>query len=238
MTIARRRDRVIMLGVVLTGVLGTAALLFPYSADCVTMDKLLDGEKIVIGDKSFENWKAYQSLASGGALPVPATEITVSPLFDPEDPLISGLEYATDKWTVKQGEIQTTTWTYDVRTISGSKRIKDTDLHIGASLIDADGSVRVTEAAFDATDNVIATMTAVFSGTTNESGSAIFPPQNFLRITTTVVLNGGQLVNGHASTHDVIQRVSQIPGPSTLWLVSTALAGLIIVRRRERGKHV
>ena len=229
---AERQGFARILGFVLASLCGAGVFLSPMPAASTTIDDLLKGEKIVIGDKSFENWRTYQSLGGGGALPVPAAEITVSPLFDPEDPLFVGLEYSTDKWAAEQNETQTTTWTYDVRTRSGAKLIKDNELRIGAAGLENSGTIRITELAVDATDDVIATKTAFFSTTLDEGvATATFAPQNFLKITTTVILNGGPLVNGHAGLQSFTQRFSQIPAPSSLWLLGIGLTGLLIARR-------
>jgi hypothetical protein len=111
-------------------------------AQSATLDTLLvPGATFNCGDKQFFNFTAYSSVATGGASPVPASQITVVCVLNGN---IDTLRFESAVMHVSAGQTQDTDFTYSVKTLSGAKTITGVDLRVSGG-VTPPGLAEVTE---------------------------------------------------------------------------------------------
>jgi hypothetical protein len=198
----------------------------------IPLSNLLAGGTIVIDDKSFESWRNYISVGVNGALAVDPVDIDVSSIgAGTGNP---GLVFTSNAFVVGPSVVpqtQVTTFDFDVRVIGGANVIKDNSLEMTQFVAPVTPpSIFVTETKRDAGGGMIATLTVNNSMPT---ASADFSPQNFITIAKNVTLVG-TMPTQQFRVNQFTQRFSQLPEPSTIFLLGTGLIGLAFAWRLRK----
>jgi len=163
---------------------------------------LTPGAVLQSGDIVWDNWRGYESIITGTAIPANPARILVD--LNTSDPLNPHLLFFGDENTtqpplsVPANSTQVTRFQYDVHTLSGASLINGNSLeNKGAAVSLAapgviDGSIIVTERATDEEGLPIADLEFHWIGSDFENvDHAVFSPQNFLTVSNEITLTGG-----------------------------------------------
>jgi hypothetical protein len=201
--------------------------LLPTPAQALTMQDLLNGQTITVGDKLFSNFGGYQSNGNGTGLSVPASDITVTAISSPLNP---GLQYQSADWTVSGVGSQDTTFHYSVTVLNPSLLIHDVSMSLQQGAVGAGNGSNITITESVATGpppgGTPLTNPALIVDQMNASGSKFFDQQLITNVSSAYVSKDIGLKNTGTDTtvFSVLQQnFSQVavPEPSTM-----AIAGL------------
>lgn len=228
----------LLVGIAIGGALGLIGSPVASHAKQLSLQDLLDGSAIVIGDKEFGGFRDFESEATGGADPVEPARVVVLPTLDAAGP---GLRFVGNFFGERSvfhadvGQAQTTSFQYEVRTLSGEDLIIDETLALGRFvLLDLVGGrpIQMTETVRDELDQLLGEKFVFVSAFAQVLTDALaFAPQDRLVITTKIGLSGGTL-------DDFRQDFSQVPTPSTLSVFATSTIGLLGYARRRQKRCV
>jgi hypothetical protein len=237
-----KKSRVFLGTIVLTMALGLSLLAAPpVRANEITVANLLGGLDVVIGDKSFENWRDYVSIGTNGALAVNPSEISVSFSINGSGEFV--IDYQTGAMSVGQNQIQDTRFTYDVRVVTGEPKLEDNGMDLlsfglGHNQEANLGRISISETVTDAAGNLLGTKLVY-----DDHGVVVIsdhiswdPPVAFLTVRNDIALSGDNTGGGGASISDFSQTFSQtapIPEPTTMLLLGSGLLGLVGYGRKK-----
>jgi hypothetical protein len=204
----------------------------PSAADAkeFTLQELLDGASIVIDDKEFSKFRNFDSTGIGGARPVEPQRVTVIPT---QDSFGTGLLFVSDAFKSDLGQGQSTSFAYDVRTLSGADLITDNTLAlVRFSLVDlVSANITIIEGVSDEFGQVLGEKSVSVGDLIQDPfDSLVFPPQNHLVIKQSILLNSA------ATVEEFRQDFSQVPEPSTYLLFGTGILGLLGYAWRKRKR--
>ena len=183
----------------------------------------------VLDDKLFSNF-TYSGSGSGGAVPLPASGVTVTAF---NTPLFPGFQFQAP-WSVGPGQTLDSLLQYDVKVLSGGHAITDIHASMGGFGHVPDGIVFVAE-------NISGTFTGnlllydTVAGTVSSQTILVDPStMGPIHVIKDISVNGN---NGFASVSQVINRFSEggVPEPLTLLLMGSGLLGLGALRWRKKS---
>lgn len=236
-----------MIKTIKNGILTSLALLFvgvglvasPVGAVPVTLDTLIPGGSITVGDKYFDNFDFYIATAFGTPVfPTSAAGISVEGLFIGGLP---GLQF-TGGMHAGANTIIDFIIKYDVKVVGSNQLISD--IHLGYNGgISGSGFSNVVEDVWDS--NGVNLAHASVSGNSTppdysdpfgETGDVLIlsTPQKKVSVTKDVQLLAGQ--TGFATISLINQAVSQtqVPEPTTLILLGSGLTALGVFGRKGK----
>lgn len=205
------------------------ALASPASA--TSMADLLAGGSVTCGNLTFQNFRNFSSVDSGGASAPTAAEVFVNPdaancgTLNPGP----GILIQSAKWNVNAGQTIDTAFTFDV--LAPFPIIKDARMSFLAFDAQDGGDIHVDESLFDINGNFVQSL-SVDSGIGPFVDTHVFSggPYAFLTVNKDIALEGN--ANGSASLSTLTQNFSEVPEPMTLGLTGVALLGLAFFRRQ------
>ncbi len=218
-------SRIVLLAAVL-GVLGLSrtAAAAPLLPGTLADYMALGSGGGTIDDKLFFDF-GYLPNAAGGAIAIPASEISVTPISTPLNP---GLRFSA-AWTVGPGQALDSFITFQVSVLPGGAPITDISARMDDFGISGDGFLGVSEVTtsgelflFDSALGIKAFDDRTFAPTTGP-----------ISVTKDVFLLGGR--GGSAGVSSVTNQFSELPEPSALvvWLL---LGPLVIALRWWRRR--
>jgi hypothetical protein len=227
----------------LIGVIGIALGLLllsppPTHALTTTLDLLLAGQNVTIGDKIFENWRNFSSTVSGGAFVVNPAAVTL--VFTEVSDSLYRIDYQSSQFSVGRNQTQDTRFTYDVAVVGGIAKIHDNGLELISFGVgdNTNGIINISETIFDAAGHTIGTKLVQDNRGViiNPAHFEWDPPLAFITINKDIGLTGLDLDHGGAFLSDFDQTFSQIPEPTTLILLGSGLLGAALYRRLRKPK--
>ncbi len=235
-----RKSR-LFLGMVVLAIVLSMSLLAAPTVHAITMADLLGGLDVVIGDKSFENFREYVSVGTNGALAVDPSSIFISFSITPTG--LYQINYQSGAFFVGMNQIQDTRFTYDVRVITREPRLEDNSVTLlsfglGSTNTAFDlGRVSISETVTDVTGGFLA-QELVYDDHGNVVLSASrswSPPVAQLTVRKDIGVSGDNREGGGAFLSDFAQIFSQtaVPEPATMLLLGS---GLILLAGYGRKK--
>ena len=196
----------------------------------LTVNDLLQGGTIQVGDKLFYGFHDYVSNGLYGAASVDPASISVSPLIEGDE---LGLYFASANFFVTSGQEQDTHFEFFVKVLDESKLISDNTLQMTAS-VTGPGRVSIAEVVNENDDNGV-TLANKLVYALSDSGNQydhkdFLHPASIIQVSKDIALVGGN--GGQAFMSDFSQTFSQTPEPATLTLL--ALGGLVLLRFRRK----
>ena len=166
-----------------------------------------------IEDKIFSNF-AYSGTGAGGAAAIPAFGINVAILDTPKDP---GIQFSAP-WSVGPGQILDSLIQFVVTVSPGGQAIDDISAAMTGFGHEPNGAVTVVEAT--SVGNL---------GLRDDGGTVAFATLTFaptmgpISVATDIAVAGN---SGVAAVSSVTNRFSEVPEPSTLFLLGSSLFAL------------
>jgi hypothetical protein len=212
--------------------LGLVLALSPVRAKELTLQDLLDGATVMIDDVEFLHFRDFRSETSGGAHPANPGQILIVPQHDPlrlELRFLGGSEFFADV-----GQSQTTSFDYDVRTISGKDLLRANALTLTQFALrePLSGGIVLTEGVADTLGHFFGEK-LVFASLFNQQlfDDLAFAPQGHLIIRTKIGVEGGAVIG------EWRQDFSPVPEPAACFLIATGLLVLFYADGRKRKLH-
>ncbi|TAF11126.1 MAG: hypothetical protein EAZ77_01790 [Nostocales cyanobacterium] len=215
------------LAVGITATLATIAMLSTSAqaailSGTVILSDLLAGNSYQLGDKLFDNFRAFSTIETGGANGPEADEIFV---FGEIAGSAYNLLFQSALWNVTSGQTIDTTFQYDVTVLDPNQWIDKVDLELKTYGTNGTGFITITDRV-DLLDpgsgsvNLLATSTSPFDSVIKD----VIPHQKKISVTKDIALVGG--TNGMASISLINQSVHQTTPESSIVLGILAVAGM------------
>lgn len=198
-----------------------------------TLQELASGGNITVDGKLFDNWVVDDA----SSVPIDLSGITVAALDD--QPSNSGLQYIADGRLNTLGlDLIDLDLRFTARATSGLMAIAGTSLHIDRFTF-ADGNtggfIGISEDILKENGVDLIGEQSVFadnsSGSMTKFDSIRFSSIASIVVETNILITGGNTGDG-VNLDSFTQRFSQVPEPSTIFLVLAGLTGLLLPKRR------
>jgi len=201
-------------------------------ADSVTLQQLLGGATITVGDKEFYGFENFSSFASGGAVAVDPSTINVTPFFLGSE---IGLQFQSASFAADSGQTQDTLFDFFVRVLPGyGMLISDNTLTmVGAAR--GDGRVTIIETATALNGDGLASKIVQVQGTDIDLSDHMvyLYPASVVHVSKDIGLVGG--LEGDAAVSHFTQTFSQtvVPEPVTIAGILLGIGGLVRYTRKR-----
>jgi len=216
-------------------------------AQALTLQDLLNGSSITVGDKTFSNFSNFSQSNSGTAPAVSAGDISVTGINSSS--LGPGLQFQTSDWSISGVGTQDTKFSYTVTVNDPTMRLHDVSMGMFQGTVgNGTGSnITVTEGV-SANGSSILPGNGLFVGQANTgsgnfsqmlfAGPVFTAPQTSVSVTKDIGLNNTD--SGTTAFSVLTQNFSQIstavPEPSTLAVAGLGALGFIGYGLRRRLK--
>lgn len=226
------------LAVGITATLATIAMLSASAqaailGGTVKLSELLAGNSYQLGDKLFDNFRTFSTVATGGATGPNSDQIFV---FGEIVDHAYNLLFQSAFWNVDSKQSIDTTFQYDVTVLDPNRWIDKVDLELRTYGVTGDGSIRITDRV-DLLDpgTGSSNLLAVSVSPGDSVIKSLVPPQKKISVTKDIALLS--INQGSASISLINQSVHQtkVPESSTL-LGLFALGGLGLTVTKKRLK--
>lgn len=201
-----------------------------------SLQALVDGQSLIVGDKEFYNWSVDVNDFNADLNQIEVTG-------DATDPLNIGLLYDMGGQLDVEGDSVDGTFQFDfnIKTVSNLPLIKDHSLELTNFVFDGEGSINITEYLADKT--VVA---RAYEDPTNPFNqlfdSHLFDPVSTLSFNTWIFLYASFGNINYVRLDSFEQYFSQnqapIPEPTTMLLLGTGLVGVAGTVRRKKKNQI
>jgi hypothetical protein len=215
--------------------LGTSAIAVAGPCPATTYDNYLaSGYSCTIDDKTFSDF-TYLGTGSGGAIPVPASSIEVSPLNTPGNP---GFLFGSG-WAATSNQTQDSSIDFTVTVNPGGGAISDLTLLMLGSGFTGTGSASISETVClgdtfaDGCQHGVVENLETFnnSNLVKLSDHITFSPVDEVDVFKNIDVFGGP--DGNATISGAENQFSEVPESSSLMLLGSGILGLAGVLRRK-----